>query len=151
MGDVIIFKTAQHMGNRVAFADIGQELIAKAFTLAGTFYQTRDIHKGHPRRNDLFGTGNRRQLVQPRIRHGHVADIGFYRAKREVCSLCGRSFRQRVEQGRFAHVWQTHNTHFETHGGSPLMLAALLWGVEAGRKRGKHHSPTSPQSAWLRT
>ena len=33
MGDVAIFKTAQHMGNGITFADIGEKLVAQALTL----------------------------------------------------------------------------------------------------------------------
>ena len=54
MGHITVFKTAQHMGNRVGFADIGQKLVAQPLTLRGAFDQTGDIHKGHARRDDLF-------------------------------------------------------------------------------------------------
>ena len=54
MGDVVIFKTAQHMGDGVAFADIGKELVAEPLPLRRAFDEACDVHKGHPRRDDFL-------------------------------------------------------------------------------------------------
>ena len=99
MGDVVIFKATQHMGDGIAFADIGQKLVAEALALTGPFHETRNINECHPRRDNLFGRRNRRQFIKTRIRHSHIADIGFNRAKREIGRLrcCGSG--QRVKQG----------------------------------------------------
>ena len=129
MGDIVILETAQHMGDGVTFADIGQKLVAKALALAGAFDQPRDIDKGHAGRDDLFGTCNRGQFVQPRIRYGDITDIGFNRAEREIRGLCGGGFRQRVEQRRFADIRQTNNPHLETHARLSFDLCALLGGA----------------------
>ena len=45
MGDVGIFKTAHHMRDRVDLADVGEKLVAEAFTLGGAAHQTRNVHK----------------------------------------------------------------------------------------------------------
>ncbi len=42
------------MGDRVCFADVGEELIAEAFALGCAFHKARDVYKGHARRDDLF-------------------------------------------------------------------------------------------------
>ena len=42
---VVVIKAAHHMGNRVGFADVGEEFIAQALTLGGTCNQACNIHK----------------------------------------------------------------------------------------------------------
>jgi hypothetical protein len=41
MGDVAVLEAAQHMGDGVAFADIGEELVAQAFALGGAAHEAR--------------------------------------------------------------------------------------------------------------
>ena len=123
MGDIAVFKAAQHMGNGVAFADIGQKLVAQTLALRRAAHQSCDVDKGHPCWNNLLRSGNFRQFVQPRIGHSHFAHIGFDGAKGEVGSLRRSRSGQGIEKGGFSHVWQTHDTHFETH--DTLRLCAL--------------------------
>ena len=115
MGDIAVFKAAQHMGNGVAFADIGQKLVAQALAFRCTPHQPRDVDKGHASRNNLLGPCNCRQFIQPCIGHSHFAHVGFNRAKRKVCRLRRCRSGQGVEKGGFSHIRQTHDTHFETH------------------------------------
>ena len=45
MNDIVIFKTTDNMYDGIYFTDIGKELVAQAFTLAGTLYKTCNINK----------------------------------------------------------------------------------------------------------
>ena len=50
VGDVGILEAAQHVGDGVALADVGEELVAEALALAGAAHQAGDIDEGDPRR-----------------------------------------------------------------------------------------------------
>ena len=50
MGDVVILETAQHMGDGIDLADIGEELVAQPFALRGAAHQARDVDEGDARR-----------------------------------------------------------------------------------------------------
>jgi len=98
VGDVVVFKAAQDVGDGVAFADVGKELVTEAFALRRAFHEARDIDEGHPRGDDLFGACDFGQDIKTRVRHADIADVGFDRAKREVRGLCGGGLGQCVEQ-----------------------------------------------------
>mmetsp|Transcript_23422 Transcript_23422/g.41090 ORF Transcript_23422/g.41090 Transcript_23422/m.41090 type:complete len:270 (-) Transcript_23422:5217-6026(-) len=112
------------MGDGVHLADVGQELVAQTLALRRALHQTGDINERHAGRDDGLGRGNGGQFVQAVIRHSHLAHIGLNRAERKVGGLRGGGLGQRVEQGRFAHIRQTHNSHLETHHDHPLRISA---------------------------
>jgi hypothetical protein len=87
MGDVAILETAQHMGDGVDLADIGEELVAQPLALGRALHQPGDVDEGHPRRDDLLRLRDLGQLVEPRIGHRHLADIGLDGAEREIRRL----------------------------------------------------------------
>ena len=107
MGDVAVFKAAQHMGDGIAFADICKELVPQPFPLRRPAHQTRDIDKGHPRRDDLLGTGYRRQLVQPRIQLRRVLVVQHGPLVKEVDGA-GEEF-QRLRVVAAAEVGGAHH------------------------------------------
>ena len=43
MGDVVIFKAAQHVDDGIHLADVGEKLIAKAFAFGRTAHEAGDI------------------------------------------------------------------------------------------------------------
>ena len=55
------------------------------------------------------------QLVEPLVRHRHVAHVGLDGAERVVRGLRRRGLRQRVEEGRLADVRQADDAHLEAH------------------------------------
>jgi len=57
---------------------------------------------------------DRSEFFQPRIRHGHHANIGIDRAERIVLSRNLRA-RQRIEKRRLADVGQTYDTAANCH------------------------------------
>ncbi len=105
MGDVVVLEAAQHMRHGIDFADIGQELVAQAFALGGAAHQAGDVDEGDAGRNDLASTGDLGQHFQPRIGHGHVADIGLDGAEGIIRRLRRRRLRQRVEQASTCRHW----------------------------------------------
>jgi hypothetical protein len=115
MDDVVIFETAQHISDSVAFADVGKELVAQTFSLGRTFHQPGDVDKREAGRDGLPGLADLGQLVEALIRHRDFAHIGLDGAKGKVRSLRGGGLCQGIEQCRFADIGQADDTAFETH------------------------------------
>jgi uncharacterized glyoxalase superfamily protein PhnB len=131
MGDIVIGKAAQHMGDRIDLADIGQELVAQPLALRGALHQPGNIDKGDSRRNHAGRPGDRRQPVEPRIGHRNIAGIGLDRAEREIRRLGGRCPRQRVEKRRLAHIRQADDAQSEAHR---TLRSAIDGSVGNGRR-----------------
>ena len=115
MGDVAIFETTHDMGDSVAFADIGQKLIAQAFAFRGPAHEASNVNECQSGRDDLLRAGDFRQRVETRVRHRHFTDIGFDRAEWIIRGLRRRCLGEGVEKSRFADIRQTDDTTFETH------------------------------------
>ena len=110
MDDVVIVKAAHHMHDGVTLADVAQELVAQAGTLACTLDQACNVHELHDGRGLLVGLPDLSQLIQPLVRHGHDAAVGLDGAEGVVCSLRVLGGGDGVEQSGFAHVWQSDDT-----------------------------------------
>ena len=115
VGNVGIDETARDIGDGVAIADIGQELVTQAFALRRAAHQAGDVDEVDTSRDDLLGAGNGRQSGQAGLRHGDVAGIRLNGAERIVRRLGGRGLRQGVEQGRLADIGQANDCDFESH------------------------------------
>src|SRR5262245_50218772 len=142
MRDVAIFEAAQYMYDRVDLADVGEELVAEPFALGGAAHQPGDVHEGNAGRDDFLRLGDRRDLLQPWVRHRHLAGVRLDRAKGIVGGLRGRSARQRVEQCRFADVGKPNDPAFETH--DPRTLWENQNFAQAYGRRGRQSS-----SLWM--
>ena len=59
MGDIGVIEAAEHMQDSVGLADIGQELVAEALTLAGALDKAGDIDYLHRCRHYPFGMHQR--------------------------------------------------------------------------------------------
>ena len=116
MGDVVVDEAAHDMGDRVAFADRGEELVAESFALGSPAHEAGDIDEGEAGRNDLLRAGDRGERLQPRVGYGDIADVRLDRAEGIIGRLRRRGLRQGIEEGRFADVRQTDDAAFETHG-----------------------------------
>ena len=110
MDDVVIVEAAHNMDDGVALADVAQKLVAETRALAGTLDQTCNVNKLNDGRRFLVGLPDLGQLVQPRVGHGHDAGVRLNRAEGVVGRLRVLGAGQRIEQGRLAHVGQTHDT-----------------------------------------
>ena len=109
MDDVVTVKAAHHVDYGINLADMAEELVAQTFTMAGAFYQAGYIHKFYCCRCVFFRIVHFGQLIQPFVRHGNYAHIGFDGAERKV-GAGGAGVGYGVKKGAFAHIWQTHNT-----------------------------------------
>ncbi|MNC47453.1 hypothetical protein D3C75_965160 [compost metagenome] len=99
------------MDNGIHFTDMGQELVAKAFALAGALHQTGDIHEFEGSWHDAVRIDNLRQLLETLIGNLHHAHIGIDRAKRVVGGF-RPGLGNCIEQRRFAYIGQSDNTCF---------------------------------------
>jgi len=115
MGDVVVLEAAQDVGDRVAFADVGEELVAEALALGGAFDQARDVHEGHAGGDDLFGFADLGKGVKASVGHVHLADVRLDGAEREVRGLGGGGAGERVEKRGFADVRQSDDPGPESH------------------------------------
>ena len=115
MRHVAVLEAAHDMGDRVAFADVGEELIAQPLAFRGAAHEAGDVDEGQARRDDLLGARDAREHVEARIGHRDLADIRLDRAEGVIRRLRRGGLRQRVEQRRFADVRQADDPAFETH------------------------------------
>ena len=109
MHDVLVVKTADYMDDGVRAADVLQELVAEASTLAGALDKARDVHEFDDRGGLLLGVVHLGELVQPLVGHGHHADVRLDGAERIVGALRAR-VGDGVEQGGLADVRQPDDT-----------------------------------------
>ena len=107
--DVLVVKAADHVDDGVGLPDVGQELVAQARALAGALHQACDIHELDDGGGLFVGFVHLGQLVQPLVRNRHHAHVGVDGAEGVVGAL-GAGVGDGVEQGRFPHVGQTHDT-----------------------------------------
>ena len=110
MDDVVVIKAAHHVHDGIALADVAQELVAQACTLAGTLDQTGDVYKLHDGRCLFVGLPDLSQLVQPLVRHGHDAAVGLNGAEGVVGGFRVLGGSDGVEQSGLADVRQTDDT-----------------------------------------
>ncbi len=132
MGDVVVLEAAQHMHDGIDFADIGEELVAEAFTLRRAAHEAGDIDEGDAGRDDFLGLGDVGELLHARIGHGDFAGVRLDGAEGIVGGLCRCRLGERVEECRLADIRQTDDTAFEAHGLKPAVLEFL--GRAYGRK-----------------
>ncbi|MCY1535036.1 hypothetical protein D9M68_704240 [compost metagenome] len=125
---VVVFEAAHHVDDGVRLANVGEELVAQAFTRAGSGHQAGDVHELHDGRHDALGRDDLCELLQARIGHFHHAHVGLDGAEGVVFGG-DAGLGQRVEKGGLAHIGQAHDAALEAHGGlsgrsgKPVILA----------------------------
>jgi outer membrane receptor protein involved in Fe transport len=111
---VVVLEAAHHVGDRVDFADVREELVAQALAAGGAGDQAGDVDELDRGRDHLLRLDDFGQRVEPGVRHRHHADVRLDRAEGEV----GRGdagLGQRVEQGRLADVRQADDAALDAH------------------------------------
>ena len=97
--DVGVIEHADHLGDGLRLADVGEELVAQPFALGGALDDAGDVHEGHRRRAATRCEPKISASFCSRgIRQVHDADIGFDGGERVVRRqdlVAG----QRVEEG----------------------------------------------------
>src|SRR5699024_9904526 len=79
-----VFENANHLGDCRGLSNVGQELVAEAFTLRSAFHNTGDIYEVDGGRQELLGTKNLCEFVETLIRQVHNADVGVDGRERVV-------------------------------------------------------------------
>src|SRR5579872_6578116 len=115
MSNVAVFEATDDMGDGVAFADIGEELIAQPLALGRAPHEAGNVDEGQASGDDFFGAGDFSKRGETRVRHGDVADIRLDRAERVIRRLRRRGLGERVKKRRLADIRQSDDTAFETH------------------------------------
>ena len=111
---VVVGEHPHHLADRVALADVGQELVAQPGALGGALDDPGDVDERHRRGHDLLRVEQLGQLVQPRIGQRHHALVGLDRRERVVRRQHVVA-RQRVEQRRLADVGQADDSEVQAH------------------------------------
>ena len=78
---VDVFKAADDLDDRVGFADVGEELVAKAFSFRGSFDESRDIDETNRGIDDFFTMGLVGEGAEPRVVNVDDAEVGIDRAE----------------------------------------------------------------------
>jgi hypothetical protein len=74
--DVVVLEDPDHLADRVAVADVGQELVAQALALARALDDAGDVDEVDGGRDGLGRPEQLRQLRQPGVRHPTTPTFG---------------------------------------------------------------------------
>ena len=115
MDDVGVGEDPDHLADRVALADVGEELVAQPLPLRSPLHDARDIDERHRGRQDPGGAEDPRENVEPPVRYADDAHVGLDRGE----GVVGREhvvLGQGVEQRGLADVGQADDADGEAHG-----------------------------------
>ena len=112
VGDVVVIEAADDVHDRIGFADVGEKLVAEAFTLRCALHQTGDVHELHHGGHSAFGLHHHRQCSEARIRNFDHADVRLDGAERIVRGL-GLGSGEGVEQRGLADVRETDDAELQ--------------------------------------
>ncbi len=124
MSDVAAFEAAKHMDDGVDFADVGEELVAKALALARASNQAGNVDELDLRLDFLRRTGDLPDGVEARVRDRHSADVRLDRAEGIVRRLRSGGFGESIEKRRFADVRQADDAAAEAHDFSSVGMCS---------------------------
>ena len=111
--NVAALKAPHDLHDRVHFADVAQELVAESFSGTRAFYEPGDVDEFDRGRDDLLRMRKLRQYFEPRVGHGHDAEIRIDRAKGIIRRLRLAGAGNGVEESRLANVRQTDDSGAE--------------------------------------
>jgi len=114
--DVGILEAADDLQDRVHLADVGEELVAQALTLARPLHDSGDVHQLERRRDHLLRGNEPGDPLQAVVGHAHHPLVGLDRAEGIVGALRRLRLREGVEERALADVRQSDDACF--HGGS---------------------------------
>lgn len=119
VNDVVVGEATDDVGDGVALADVGEELVAEAFALAGAGDEAGDVDEFDGGRDDAFGMNDFGERLQARIGNFNDADVRFNGAERIVFGS-NAGFGKRIEDRRLADVGKAYDATLQTHGESLL-------------------------------
>ena len=114
MHDLGVVEAANDVHNGVGRADVSEELVAEALTLARAGDQAGDVDELHRGGNERFGLEDRGDAIQPLVRHADDAHVRVDGAERIVGGL-RLGGRERVEDGGLADVRQPYDSTIKSH------------------------------------
>ena len=109
--DVVVLEAPDDVQDRVALADVREELVAEALALRRTLHEARDVRELHGRADHLRALRHLREHVKPLVDDLHDRTVRLDRAERIVLRRRLLLLRERIEQGRLADVRQTYDTN----------------------------------------
>ena len=121
--DVGIVEAAHDVRDRVALADVREELVAQSFALARAGDQSGDVDELDGRGDGLLRLGDRGQRVETRIGDLDDADVGLDRAEGIVLGR-DSGLGEGVEERRLADVGQADDAAFQRHRSVPVRRGA---------------------------
>ena len=114
MHDVGVVEVADDLADGVGLADVGQKLVAQAFTLRCTGNQAGNVDELDRGGHDLLRVIDLRKLVKTLVGNGNDAHIGLDGGERVVRGK-GVVVRQRVEQGGLTDVRKADDAYRKGH------------------------------------
>ena len=123
MRDLGVLERAHHVRHGVHAADVGEEPVAQALAAARALGQPGDVDDVDGGVDLLGRLEHLVQPVQPRVGHGHDAEVGLGGGER-VGGRRGLRVGERVEQSGLADVGQTDDA--ELHGCLPSLLVSRV-------------------------
>ena len=97
VNNVLVFKTAHHLNDRIGFPDVREKLISQALAFRRAANESGDVEKLDRRRHDLLRLHQSRERFQTLVRNRNHTDVRFDRRERIICRQRGRLRRERVE------------------------------------------------------
>lgn len=107
--DVGVLEAADDLDDGVDLADVGEELIAEAFALAGACDEAGDVDELEDGGDGFFAGGELGEGVEAGIGDGDDAFVGFDGTEPVVGGHGLTGFGEGVKEGTFAYVGETNN------------------------------------------
>ena len=117
--NIVIGERSQDLADRIGFADIREELIAKARALARTLHDAGDVDEHDGRRQEPLRTEDAGEHVEPRVRNPDHAGVRLDRRERVVRGE-DIVLRQGIEEGRLPDVRESDDADRERQGAIPF-------------------------------
>ncbi len=124
VGDITGLKAAHDHSDGVHVADVAQELVAQPLTPVRALDQPGNVHETNRRRHDLFRPHEGCYVRQAAILNRHNTDV-WLNGSKGIAGHGRPGSRQRVKEGRLAHVGQPDDADFQGHGATPMLLYAF--------------------------
>src|SRR3990172_2961032 len=83
VNNIRVVETTDDMGNRVDVADVGEKLISKPFSFAGTLHKAGNVNELDGRWDDFWRSIDLCQTVNPGIGNRHNTDVRVDSTKRD--------------------------------------------------------------------
>src|SRR5918997_5602834 len=110
---VLVHEAPDDVSDRIALADVAEELVPQPLAPARPPHESRDIHEIDRRRHEALAPDDLRQRVQPFVRHHRDPEVRVYRGERVVLGLGPRP-REAVKHRGLTHVGQPDYPYLHT-------------------------------------